>query len=134
MKKLTLSIFAAFFLMSFIPTQSKASTGSNPSTTTETANISSGANTDIINEIKPIDTSVLNSSETEETLKETSPVKDIQDEHSKRYNNRHQHDDVDVVVTAGHDDGYNNGRHGHSGAYMGIGGVLVIVLILVLIL
>jgi hypothetical protein len=135
MKKLTFSILATVFMLSVIPTQLKASTGSNLSETTENStNISSGANTGRLNEIKPIEASLLNSTEKNEALKVASPVKSEQDEHGRRFRNRHQHAESDLVITSGHNDGYNNEGHRHSGAYIGIGGVLVVVLIMVLIL
>ena len=138
MKKLTFCLLATFFMLSVIPTQIKAATESNLSETTDkSSNLSSESNTVRLNEIKTIDMTELNSSEKDATLKESSPLKDDQDEHGRRYRNRHQQRDVDVTITSGHQmrgDGYYEGRHTHSGAYIGVGGVLVLILILILVL
>jgi hypothetical protein len=135
MKKLTLGVLATFFVLSVIPTSLKAGTGSNPSETTEkSANLSYDANDDKLNEIKTIEMSALNTSGNKETLKEAGLVKNVQNEHGRKYRNRHQRENVDVVITSGRNDGYNNGRHGHSGAYVGIGGLCVIILIVLLII
>lgn len=73
--------------------------------------------------------SALNSSETKELLKESSPLQNDQGRHGRRYHQRQNRRDVDVTIRA------DRGRHyGHSGAYIGGGGVLILILVLILVL
>lgn len=140
MKKLTLGILSTFLMLSVIPTQLKASTESNPAATNNASTIKStetNVGTDRLNEIKAIDISALSSSENKEALKEASPLKNDQDGRHSRYRNRHPNRNVDVTIRADHrvrGDGYYEGRHRHSGAYVGGGGVLLLILILILVL
>lgn len=136
MKKLTLLTLSAFLMLSVIPTQIKAATDTEIAKTamisTETA---SGTNQ--LTDIKSIDLTTLSSSENKEVLKEASPLKNDQDGRSRRYRDRHPRRDVDVTIVADHrvrGDGYYEGRHSHSGAYIGGGGLLVLILILILVL
>ena len=76
---------------------------------------------------------LLGTSEAKESLKEVSPVKNDQEEHGRGYERRHRRD-VDVTVRADRGPGYYEGRHGGGVAYIGAGGLLVLILILVLIL
>ncbi len=127
MKKLTPIILATYFMLSVIPTQIKAATGTEVSKTT-TISSEKVSGTDQINEIKPIELNALNTSENKEVLKDESPLLNDQGRHNGRYQNRRNRD-VDVTIQG--DRGY---RHNHSGAYIGGGGVLVLILILILVL
>lgn len=128
MKKLTLLTLSAFLMLSVIPSQIKAETNTEAEKTvavsTETVN-----STDQLNEIKSIDLSALSTSENKEALKEASPLPNDQGRHHGRYRNNRPSRDVDVTIQS--DRSY---RHGHSGAYIGGGGVLVLILILILVL
>jgi len=128
MKKLTPIILATCFMLSVIPSQTKAATDTEAA---KTATISSEkvSSTDQINEIKPIELNALNTSENKEVLKEASPLLNDQGRHNGRYRNRPVNRDVDVTIQS--DRGYG---HRHSGAYIGGGGVLVLIIILILIL
>ena len=140
MKKLKFCILAIFFMLSVIPTQLKAAADSNPAATTvksEIKSTESNLGNDRLSMIKTLDMSTLSSTENRDILKEAGTLKNDQDEHGRRYRNRHQRRDVDVTVTSGNqmrNDGYYEGRHNHSGAYIGGGGLLVLILILVLVL
>jgi hypothetical protein len=127
MKKLTPIILATCFMLSVIPTQIKAATGTEVSKTT-TISSEKVSGTDQINEIKPIELNALNTSENKEVLKDASPLLNDQGRHNGRYQNRRNRD-IDVTIQG--DRGY---RHNHSGAYIGGGGVLVLILILILVL
>ena len=134
MKKLTLGLMAAFMLILFNPGNLKAenetaktSSGTNTNTIVQSAELNS---TDLkLSEIKSIDMSTLNSSETKELLKEANPLQNDQDRHGRRYHERQNRRDVDVTIRS--EPSY---RHHYSGAYIGGGGLLVLVLILVLVL
>jgi len=137
MKKLTLYILTAFFMLSVIPTQLKAGTESNPAVPSAIKSTEYNVAADKLNEIKAIDMSALNSSEKKEVLKEASPLANDQDGRNRRYRDRHPRRDVDVTIVADRrvrGDGYYEGRHSHGGTYLGVGGVLVLILILILIL
>jgi hypothetical protein len=127
MKKLTPIILATCFMLSVIPTQIKAATGTEVSKTT-TISSEKVSGTDQINEIKPIELNALNTSENKEVLKDANSLLNDQGRHNGRYQNRRNRD-VDVTIQG--DRGY---RHNHSGAYIGGGGVLVLILILILVL
>jgi len=128
MKKLTPIILATCFMLSVIPSQIKASTGTETAKTvvisTETT-----SGTDQLNEIKAIDLTALSTSENKEVLKEASPLTNDQGRHNGRYRNNRPSKGVDVTIQS--DRGYG---HRHSGAYIGGGGILVLILILVLVL
>ncbi|MBA4410575.1 MAG: hypothetical protein Q8S54_14580 [Bacteroidota bacterium] len=140
MKKLTLYILTAFFMLSVIPTQLKAGTESNPAATTATSAIKSteyNVAADRLAEINAIEMSTLNSSGTKELLKEASSVKNDQGRRGKGYEKRNKNRGTDVIIVSERrvrGDGYYEGRHRHSGTYIGAGGVLVLILILILIL
>jgi len=125
MKKLTLYVFAASFILAVTPVQVKAATDAETAKTTikSTETVS---RTESLNEIKSIDLSSLSSSENNEALKEASPLANEQGRNNGRY--RRANRDVDVTIR---DDGY---RHHHSTAYIGGGGLLVLIIILILIL
>src|ERR1035437_5016766 len=136
MKKLVLCVMTASMLSLFCSTQTKAATDITPATTSGTITVNADkSNADVtrLDEIKPMEMNALSSTEKKELLKEVSPVKNDQEEHGSGYERRHRRD-VDVTVTGDRGPGYYEGRHGGGGAYIGIGGVLVIVLILVLVL
>jgi len=126
MKKLTPIILATCFMLSVIPSQIKAETGTETAKTvvisTETT-----SSTDQLNEIKPIDLTSLSTSENKEVLKEASPLANDQGRHNGRYRNNRPSRDVDVTIQS-------NRSHRHGGAYIGGGGVLVLIIILILIL
>jgi len=140
MKKLTLCILSTFLMFLVIPNQLKANTENNASKMTlrseiKTSDSNMGANQ--LSMIKAKEIATLSSSENKEVLKEESPLKNNQDRRSRGYQNRHARRDVNVTITPGHQmrgDGYNEGRHNHGGAYLGVGGVLILILILVLVL
>lgn len=137
MKKLALCVMTASMLSLFCSTQSNAATDTNRAKATEVATattVNPGMGVTSLDEIKPLNAKVLDSSEKNESLKEVSPLKNDQDEHGRGYNRRHRRD-VDVTIQSNNrGPGYYEGRHGGGGAYIGIGGVLVLILILVLIL
>lgn len=140
MKKLTFYFLATSFVLFVVPFQLQAGTEENPVTTTATTAIQSTEstiNTNRLDEIKSIELTAITSSESKETLKEAIPEANDQNRHSRRYLRRHGGGNDQVVITSGtlvRDDGYYEGRHRHSGAYIGAGGVLVLVLILILVL
>ena len=73
--------------------------------------------------------SALNSSGTKELLKESNPAQNDQGRHGRKYHQRHNRRDVDISIRA------DRGRHyGHSGAYIGGGGLLILILVLILVL
>jgi hypothetical protein len=125
MKKLTFLTLSAFLMLSVIPNQIKAATGTETDKTVTISN-ESVSGTDQLNEIKSIDLTALSTSENKEVLKEASPLANDQGRKNGRFNNR-RHRDVDVTIQS-------NRSHRHSGAYIGGGGVLVLILILILIL
>jgi len=127
MKKLTPFILATCFMLSVIPSQTKAATDTE-SAKTVLISTEKTDKTDQLSEIKSIELNALSTSEKNEVLKESSTLPNEQGRHNGRFNNRRNRD-VDVTLQT--DRGY---RHNHSGAYIGVGGVLVIVLILILIL
>lgn len=139
MKKLTFCFLATSIVLFAIPTQLQAGTEENPVNTTATTAIhstESTINTNRLDEIKSIGLTAITATESKETLKEASPEVNDQNRHSRRYQQRHG-GNTDVVITSGtrvRDDGYYEGRHRHSGAYIGGGGVLVLILILILVL
>jgi hypothetical protein len=139
MKKLTFCFLATSFVLFVVPSQIQAGTDENPAAATATSSIKStesNITTNRMDEIKTIEYSAINSTENKETLKEASPVVNDQNRHSRRYLRRHGGSDV-VVVSSGtqvRGDGYYEGRHRHSGAYIGGGGLLILIIILILVL
>lgn len=133
MKKSMLCIFATCAVLSVMPTQLEAATEALSATkSTETA-----IRADQITQIQSIDLPSLSSAESSEVLKESVPITNDQNAHSRKYQNRHANRDVNVSIRAdgpARGDGYYQGRHSHRGAYIGGGGVLVLILILILVL
>lgn len=126
MKKFTLCVLAASFILAVTPSQIKAATDAETGKTTiKSTETVSG--TEPLSEIKSINLSSLSSSENKEALKESSPLANEQGRHNGRY--RRANRDVDVTIQA--DPGY---RHHHSTAYIGGGGVIILIIILILIL
>lgn len=131
MKKLALSIMAAFLLLSFIPTQLKAATDNKTVSMAAPKTVESAdanANLARLEEIKAMDMSTLNRSEKKELRKEVRAIKDDQDGRGRGYQNgrgRRYHD------------GGNSGNVGVRGGgtiyIMGGGGLLIILLIILLI-
>jgi hypothetical protein len=140
MKKLAFYVLSAFLMVLVSPAHLKANTAVNPLETNEkSAILSPEDNTGFekLKEIKSIEISVLTSSEKIEVLKASSPLTNVQDEHSRRYQKRHTKEEVDVSVQTdnqwrGND--YSPGRHSHSVAYIGVGGLLVFILVMVLLI
>ncbi len=136
MKKLILCVMTASMLSLFSSTQSKAATDTTPATTTGTTAVNaerSIADVNRLDEIKPMQSTVLGTSAEKESLKDVTTVKNDQEEHGRGYERRHRRD-VDVTVRADRGPGYYEGRHGGGGLYFGAGGLLVLILILVLVL
>jgi hypothetical protein len=131
MKKLAFSIMAAFFFMSFIPTQLKADTESKTATVSATKTIeSSNANANLarLEEIKAMNMSTLDRTEKKDLRKEVRAIKSDQDGRGKGYQNgngRRNHD--------GGDRNYEGRRSGGTVFVMGGGGLLIILLIILLI-
>ncbi|MCX6236295.1 MAG: hypothetical protein NTY07_01855 [Bacteroidia bacterium] len=129
MKKLALSIMAAFLVLSFIPTQLKAATDNKTVSLAAPKTVESAdANLARLEEIKTMDMSTLNRSEKKELRKEVRAIKDDQDGRGRGYQNgrgRRYHD------------GGNSGNVGVRGGgtiyIMGGGGLLIILLIILLI-
>lgn len=131
MNKFAILALAASFILSVIPKQIKAETDTETDTeTTENIQMSSEkANRAYqLDEIKPIDSLTLLSSEFTEKLKVASPLASEQGKHNGRFNKRPPRRDVDIAIQ-----GDRGCRHNHSGAYIGGGGVLILVLVLILI-
>jgi hypothetical protein len=128
MKILTSCVLAASFMLAAIPSQTKAATNTETakSTSISTERIDK---TDQLRELTPIDSPALNSPESKETLKVTSPLADEQGRHNSRYNNRPPKRDVDVTIQSD-----RGNRHSHSGIYIGGGSILILVLILIIVL
>lgn len=140
MKKLTFCFLATSFVLFAIPSQLQAGTEENPAATTAPTALhstESTINTNRSDEIKSIRLTAIATTESKETLKEAVPEANDQNRHSRRYLRRHGGGNDQVVITSGsqvRDDGYYEGRQRHSGAYIGAGGVLILVLILILVL
>lgn len=120
-------MLATFFMLSVIPCQTKAATNARTDEAVTVSNETLIA-THQLNEIKPIDLTLLSSANNKEFLKETSLAENEQGRHNGRYNKR-RHRDVDLTIQA--DRGFG---HRHSGAYIGGGSLLLLILILVLVL
>lgn len=137
MKKLVLCVMTASMLSLFCSTQSKAATDTTPAITTEASAVNaerSIADVNRLDEIKPMQSTVLGTSAEKESLKDVTTVKNDQEEHGRGYNRRHRRN-VDVTIQSNNrGPGYYEGRHRGGGAYIGAGGLLVLILILVLIL
>jgi len=131
MKKLALGIMAAFFLISFIPTQLKADTESKTAAVSATKTIeSSDANANLtrLEEIKVMDMSTLDRAEKKDLRKEVRAIKNDQDGRGRGYQNGRGR--------RYHDDGNSNNIRVHSSGtvyFMGGGGLLIILLIILLI-
>ncbi|MFA5329789.1 MAG: hypothetical protein WC384_18480 [Prolixibacteraceae bacterium] len=134
MKKSILGLMAAFMLFLFNPGKleaenetAKASSRTNSNAIVKSSELNS---TEMkLSEIKTIGVSTLNSSETKELLKESNPLQDDQGRRGRGYHQRHNRRDVDVTIRAD-----RSNRYGHSGAYIGGGGVLILILVLILVL
>lgn len=127
MKKITLCLLAASFMLAVTPGQTKAAT-EDATTKSSVKSAETVSVTEPLNEIKSINLSSLSTSENSEVLKESSPLTNEQGRHNGRLFNNRRDRDVGVTIR---DDGY---RHRHSGAYIGGGGVIVLIIILILIL
>jgi transcription-repair coupling factor (superfamily II helicase) len=110
MKKLMFYGVIAFMMLSFIPSQSNAAKNTKVAATATAKSIESTDAAQLavrLDEIKAMDKSTLSRSEKKELRNEVKTIKSTQDE--------------TYVV------------HHHHGIYLGVGGVLVVILIIVLI-
>lgn len=114
-------------MLSVVPSQIKAATGATVDNT-ETVSSETGISPDQLNEIKPIDFTAISIFENKEVLRETSPLVNGQGRHNGRFNNR-QNKDVDVTIQSDRTYG-----HDHRGAYIGGGGLIVLIIVLILVL
>jgi hypothetical protein len=127
MKILTSCVLAASLMLAAIPSQTKAATN------TETAKSTSISpervdKTDQLRELTPIDSPVLNSPESKETLKFANSLTDEQGRHNSQYSNHPPR------INAETNQSDRGNRHSHSGIYIGGGGILILVLILIIVL
>jgi hypothetical protein len=140
MKKLTFYVLPALLMLLNSPALVKANIAVDPAETkAKSAILSLGsfAGSEKLKEIKPIEISELVSSERNEILQDSSPFASVQDEHSRRYMRRHSKEEVDVSVQTdnqwrGND--FSPGRHSHSVAYIGAGGLLIFILVMILLI
>jgi len=140
MKKLPFCILSAFLIVLISLAHVKANTTNNPIETNPKSAILSAeviAGPDKLNGIKPIERSVFASSEKIEVLRASVPLANVQDEHSRRYQRRHSKQDLDVSVQTdnqwrGND--FSTGQHSHRVAYIGVGGLLVFILVMILLI
>lgn len=111
MKKLMFCTVIALMMLSFVPSQVKAAddTKSVTTATTKSDVPTEAALAARLDEIKAMDKSTLSRSEKKELRSEVKAIKSTQNE---------------VVVV---------GNHHHNGVYLGLGGILLIVLIVILI-
>lgn len=132
MKKISLFAITACMFMALSPTQLKANSEMKPISAIEAKTVQTTDQSARLVRIDQIETnsiSVLNSSEKEEALKESLPMKNDQGRHGRGYERRHS--DVNVVVSDRPHRDYN--RHGGT-VYYTAGGGLLLILILILIL
>lgn len=137
MKKITLCILATCAVLSVMSTQLNAATENNQEALSTLKSTDNTIRSGQITPIQSIDLPALSSSGNKEVLKESVPFINDQGGHSRKYQNRHGNRNVDVSIRADRPergDGYYQGRHSHSGAYIGGGGLLVLIIILILVL
>ena len=124
MKKLKLCILATFFLLSFVPGQTRGATdeGANAVTTSKISESTSPNNQLIrLNEIKGMDMSTLNRTEKKELRKESRSIKSEQYGQGRRHDNRRNGGD------------YDGRRSGGTVYFVGGSGLLIVLLIILLI-
>ncbi|MCX6236301.1 MAG: hypothetical protein NTY07_01890 [Bacteroidia bacterium] len=119
MKKLTLSLMAAFVMLLFVPTQLQAATDPSPVTVAATNTVKSVDVSVLIarvETIKAMDRSTLSASEKKELRKELRTIKN------------------DLKASSKNDANANSATVSNGGIYLSVGAIIIIILLLILLL